>query len=129
MALALVIFPDPFYAGNTPTFSSLLSRDLTHLAPDTRFSLNDRIHLYTVWTDLQGSHQVVVKWVRPDGKVQETTRFKFTVPEKTPHYRTWAWLEFKKSLLNIPESKFIGPWKARLFLDNRQLAEYSFQVL
>lgn len=72
----------------------------------------------------------MVKWIRPDGKAQETTRFKFTVPEKEENYRTWAWLSFKKSLLNVTtaDSKFVGPWKARLFMDDQLVAEYSFQV-
>lgn len=129
--LALGFLATPLSAKTPPgfTFHSLLTRDLANLAPDTRFSLNDRIHLYTVWTGLKGSHQLVVKWVRPDGQVQETTRFTFSVPEKAPNYRTWAWLEFKKSLMNIPESKFLGKWKARMFLDSKQMAEYEFQVL
>jgi hypothetical protein len=122
--------PVPGGAGAAPTWQSLLTRDLSNLTPDTKFSLNDKIHLYTVWTGLQGSHALMVKWVRPDGKVQETTRFKFSVPAGDANYRTWAWLSFKKSLLNISsgDSKFIGPWKARLFMDDKLMAEYPFQV-
>lgn len=113
-----------------PTFQSLLTRDLSNLTPNTRFSLNDKIHLYTIWTGLKGAHRLMVKWIRPDGKVQETTRFNFSVPEKVDNYRTWAWLSFKKSLLNISaaDSKFVGPWKARLFMDDKLVAEYPFQV-
>jgi hypothetical protein len=128
--LAQTLFPAGGPAGPVPTFQSLLTRDLSNLTPDTRFSLNDKIHLYTVWTGLKGSHELMVKWVRPDGKVQETTRFKFSVPAGDVNYRTWAWLSFKKSLLNITtaDSKFIGAWKARLFMDEKLTAEYPFQV-
>jgi hypothetical protein len=133
LILALLLLPAPaaVRAGAAPTFQSLLTRDLSNLTPATRFSLNDKIHLYTVWTGLQGAHALMVKWVRPDGKVQETTRFKFSVPAGEVNYRTWAWLSFKKSLLNISagDSKFVGSWKARLFLDDKLLAEYPFQVL
>ena len=130
LALLLLPAPVPVQAGAAPTFQSLLTRDLSNLTPATRFSLNDKIHLYTVWTGLQGSHALMVKWVRPDGKVQETTRFKFSVPAGDANYRTWAWLSFKKGLLNIRsgDSKFIGPWKARLFMDDKLMAEYAFQV-
>jgi hypothetical protein len=126
----LLLAPTRGLAGPAMTYQSLLTRDLSNLAPDTRFSLNDKIHLYTVWTGLKGSHELMVKWVRPDGKVQETTRFKFSVPPADLHYRTWAWLSFKKSLLNISagDSKFIGAWKARLFMDEKLLTEYPFQV-
>jgi hypothetical protein len=108
----------------------LLTKDINNLAPSTRFSLNDRIYLVTVWTGLKNGHQLMVQWVRPDQKIQETTRFKFTVPEETINYRTWGWLSFKKKLWNLSssEGKFIGTWKARLYLDDRFMAEYLFEV-
>jgi hypothetical protein len=130
LTLVLTLTPVRGPAGTAPTFQSLLTRDLSNLAPAAKFSLNDKIHLYTVWTGLRGSHALMVKWVRPDGKAQETTRFKFSVPPGDVNYRTWAWLSFKKSLLNVStaDSKFVGPWKARLFLDEKLVAEYPFQV-
>jgi hypothetical protein len=107
-----------------------LTKDLTSLAPSTRFSLNDRIYLVTVWNGLKNAHQFMVHWVRPDQKIQETTRFKFSVPEGTVNYRTWGWLSFKKRLWNLSssETKFIGTWKARLYLDDQFLAEYPFEI-
>jgi len=114
-----------------PTFHSILTKDLTQLIPATSFSKNDRIYLHTVWTGLQGAHEIKVLWIRPDKKVQETTRFKVNVPPKTPNYTTWAWLSFKKGLLDIlpVEGKFIGSWKAQLFLDGRLMAEYTFSIM
>ena len=91
---------------------------------------NDKIYLYTVWTGLAGEHEIKVLWIRPDKGVQETTRFKIKVPPNTQTYTSWAWLSFKKGLLDIlpTEGKFIGPWKARLFLDEKFLMEYAFKV-
>jgi S1-C subfamily serine protease len=112
-----------------PTFQSLLTRDRTSLSASSRFSLDDRVYLVTVWTGLKNDHQFMVEWVRPDGYVQDTTRFNFTVPENTTKYRTWGWLSFKKRSWSFTESKFIGNWKARLYLDGRFLAEYYFSVI
>lgn len=113
-----------------PTFHTILAKDLTRLAPATSFSKNDKIYLYTVWSGLSGDHEVKVLWIRPDKAVQETTRFKIKVSPNTPTYTSWAWLSFKKGLLDIlpTEGKFIGPWKARLFLDEKFLMEYAFTV-
>jgi hypothetical protein len=113
-----------------PNFHSVLTRDLNRLIPETRFSRSDRIYLNTTWTGLKGKHEVKVLWIRPDRKVQETTRFSFTVPPGNTSYQTWAWLAFKKGVLNLSpgEAKFIGPWKAQLYLDDRLLIEYPFTV-
>ena len=72
----------------------------------------------------------MVHWVRPDQKIQETTRFSFSVDPGALTYRTWAWLSFKKKLWNLSssEGKFIGLWKARLYLDDRFLMEYPFEI-
>jgi hypothetical protein len=114
-----------------PAFHSILVKNLKQLTPATSFSKNDQIYLYTVWTGLTGDHELKVLWVRPDKKVQETTRFKVKIPPNTRNYTTWAWLSFKKGLLDFMASDaiFIGPWKARLFLDDKFLAEYPFSVL
>jgi len=114
----------------SPTFYSILTKDKTRLNPVTSFSSNDRIYLYTVWTDLKGDHEIKVLWIRPDKTVQETSRFTINIPPDARNYTTWAWLFFKKGLLNISaiEEKFIGPWKARLFLDEKFMAEYEFSV-
>jgi hypothetical protein len=113
-----------------PTFRSILTKDLTRLIPVTSFSKSDKVYLYTVWTGLAGEHEVKVLWIRPDTGVQETTRFKIKVPPNAQTYTSWAWLSFKKGLLDIlpSEGKFIGPWKARLFLDEKFLMEYAFKV-
>ncbi|MGC1404112.1 MAG: hypothetical protein WA974_14435 [Thermodesulfobacteriota bacterium] len=112
------------------TFHTILTKDLTRLIPVTSFSKNDKIYLYTVWTGLAGGHEIKVLWIRPDKGVQETTRFKIKVPPNSQTYTSWAWLSFKKGLLDIlpTEGKFIGPWKARLFLDEKFLMEYAFTV-
>jgi hypothetical protein len=113
-----------------PTFHSILTKDLNRLIPIASFSRNDRIYLYTVWTGLQGAHEIKVLWIRPDKKVQETVRINEKISSKTPNYTTWAYLAFTKGLLNISpfERNFIGPWKARLFLDGKLLMEYDFSV-
>ncbi len=112
------------------TFHTILTKDLTRLVPVTSFSRNDKIYLYTVWTGLAGNHEIKVLWIRPDKKVQETTRYKIKVPHNSQNYTSWAWLSFKKGLLDIlpTEGKFIGPWTARLFLDEKFLMEYAFTV-
>lgn len=128
---ALHLLLSPAY-GESPrsSFTTILSKDLTRLAAATSFSRTDRIYLHTVWTGLTGSHEVKVLWIRPDKKIQETTRFAFSVPPGNTSYRTWAWLSFKKGMLNVSggEVKFIGAWKAHLFLDGKFLAEYSFFI-
>jgi hypothetical protein len=113
------------------TYHSFMVKDLNQLTPTTSFSKSDKIYLYTVWTGLTGNHELKVLWIRPDNKVQETTRFKVNIPLKTATYTTWAWLSFKKGLLDLMSSdaQFIGPWKARLFLDDKFLKEYAFTVL
>ncbi|MFH0786882.1 MAG: hypothetical protein V2B13_04610 [Pseudomonadota bacterium] len=120
-----------FAQPQTPPFHSFLTKDLTRLVPATSFSKNDQIYLHTVWTDLTGNHEIKVLWVRPDKTVQETSRIKVMIPPKTSSYTTWAWLSFKKGLLDfLPmDAKFIGSWKARLFLDGNLLKEYPFSVL
>jgi hypothetical protein len=113
------------------TYHSFMVKDLNQLTPTTSFSKSDKIYLYTVWTGLTGDHKLKVLWVRPDKKIQETTQFEVKVPLKTLNYTTWAWLEFKKRPLDFMSSDaiFIGPWKARLFLDGKFLKEYDFSVL
>jgi hypothetical protein len=114
-----------------PTFHTILTKDLTRLVPVTSFSKNDKIYLHTIWTNLTGDHEIKVLWLRPDKKVQETTRLKVKIPPETPNYTTWAWLSFKKGLLDImpTEGRFIGSWKSQLFLDEKLLKEYTFSVL
>jgi hypothetical protein len=113
------------------SFRSILTKDLTRLVPVTSFSKSDKIYLHTVWTDLAGDHEIKVLWLRPDKRVQETTRLKVSIPPKTQSYTTWAWLSFKKGLLDVlpMDGKFIGSWKAQLFLDGVLLKEYPFMVL
>jgi len=114
----------------SPTFYSILTKDKTRLNPVTSFSTTDQIYLYTIWTSLKGDHEIKVLWIRPDKTVQETSRFTVKIPPNAQNYTTRAWLFFKKGLLNISsiEEKFIGPWKARLFLDEKIMAEYGFSV-
>lgn len=114
-----------------PTFHSILTKDLNRPVPADSFSKNDRIYLLTDWTGLQGFHEIKVLWIRPDKTVQETVRLKENVSSKNSKYTTWAYLSFKKGLLNISpqEGKFIGPWQAQLFLDGKLLKEYDFSVL
>jgi hypothetical protein len=114
-----------------PIFQTILTKDLTRLVPVTSFSKNDKIYLHTVWTNLTGDHEIKVLWIRPDKKIQETTLLKVKIPHNTSNYTTWAWLSFKKGLLDIlpSEGKFIGLWKAQLYLDGNLLKEYTFSVL
>jgi hypothetical protein len=113
------------------TYHSFFTKDLNQLNPVTAFSKSDRIYLYTVWTGLTGDHDLKVLWIRPDKKVQETTRLKVKVPPNTSNYNTWAWLSFKKGLLEnlSTEGKFIGLWRVKLFLDEKFLMEYTMTVL
>jgi hypothetical protein len=113
------------------TYQSIMVKDLDRLTPATSFSKSDKIYLYTTWIALTGRHEIKVLWIRPDNKIQETTRLKIDIPPKTQTYTTWAWLSFKKGLLDFMSSdaQFIGPWKARLFLDDTFLKEYAFSVL
>jgi hypothetical protein len=108
-----------------------MTKDLDRLVPVTTFSKSDKIYLHTVWTNLTGEHEIKVFWIRPDKKIQETTRMKVNIPPNSPSYTTWSWLSFKKGLLDIlpTEGKFIGLWKAQLFLDGKLLKEYPFSVL
>jgi len=112
------------------TFHSFLTKDLNRPIPVTSFSKNDRIYLLTDWTGLQGSHEIKVLWIRPDKTVQETVRIKENISSRSSRHTTWAYLSFKKGLLNISplEGKFIGPWKAQLFLDGKFLKEYDFSI-
>jgi hypothetical protein len=111
-------------------FHSTLTKDLNRPISVTSFSKNDRIYLLTVWTGLQGPHEIMVLWIRPDRKIQETVRLKENVSSKTPTFTSWAYLSFTKGLLNISplEGKFTGDWKAQLFLDGKLLREYDFTV-
>jgi MYXO-CTERM domain-containing protein len=113
-----------------PDFHSTLTKDLNRPVPTASFSRNDRIYLVTVWTGLQGPHEIKVLWIRPDKTVQETVRLKENIPSKPPNYTTWAYLSFTKGLLNISpsEGKFIGGWKAQLYLDGNFLKEFDFTV-
>ncbi len=112
------------------TFHSILTKDLNRPIPSTTFSKNDRIYLVTSWTGLHGPHEIKVLWVRPDKTVQETVRLKENISSKIKTYSSWAYLSFTKGLLNISpvEGKFIGAWKAQLFLDGKLLKEYDFSV-
>jgi hypothetical protein len=114
----------------SPTFHSILTKDLNRPIPVTAFSKNDRIYLLTVWTGLHGPHEIKVLWIRPDTTVQETVRLKENVSSKTPTFTSWAYLSFSKGLLNLSplEGKFMGTWKAQLFLDGNLLQELGFTV-
>ncbi len=123
--------PETPDSSRAPSFFSLLTKDLKRPVPTSSFSKNDRIYLVTTWTGLHGTHEIKVLWVRPDTKVQETVRLNENVSSRLPTYTTWAYLSFTKGLLNISpfEGKFIGSWKAQLFLDGKLLKEYDFTVL
>lgn len=123
--------PETPDSSRAPSFYSLLTKDLKRPVPTSSFSKNDRIYLVTTWTGLHGTHEIKVLWVRPDKTVQETVRLNENIPSGLPTYTTWAYLAFTKGLLNISpfEGKFIGSWKARLFLDGKLLKEYDFTVL
>jgi hypothetical protein len=122
----------PETSGQTriPAHHSILTKDLNRPVPAASFSKNDRIYLVTVWTGLQGSHEIKVLWVRPDKTVQETVRLKKNIPAQHPTFTSWAYLSFTKGLLNLSplEGKFIGVWKAQLFLDGNLLKEFDFTV-
>jgi hypothetical protein len=113
-----------------PDHHSILTKNLKQPIPAQTFSRSDRIYLLTVWTGLQGNHEIKVLWVRPDGTVQETVRLNEKIPTISKTYTTWAYLSFTKGLLNISptEGKFIGAWKAQLFLDGKLLKEFDFTV-
>jgi hypothetical protein len=122
--------PETTVQAQDPTFHSILTKDLNRPIPGNSFSKNDKIYLVTVWTGLQGQHEIKVLWIRPDKTVQETVRLKEIVPSNPPTYTSWAYLSFTKGLLNISplEGKFIGAWKAQLFLDGKFLKGYDFTV-
>ncbi len=122
--------PEASTGAQAMTFHSTLTKDLNRPIPADTFSKNDRIYLVTAWTGLQGPHEIKVLWVRPDKTVQETVRLKENISSKIPTYSSWAYLSFTKGLLNISpvEGKFIGAWKAQLFLDGKLLKEYDFSV-
>ncbi len=115
-----------------PTFHSILTKDQISLAPDTRFSINDRISFQTVWTGLTGTHEEKVRWIRPNGITHEQTRLTFTIPSGNPSYSTSACcLEFPtKQMVFISAHRlsYLGTWRAQLFLDGRLLSEYSFSI-
>lgn len=113
-----------------PNFHSILTKDLNRPVPASSFSKSDRIYLVTVWTGLHGAHEIKVLWIRPDKTVQETVRLNENIPSKSPTYTTWAYLSFTKGLFNISpsEGKFIGAWKAQLYLDGNLLKEFDFTV-
>jgi hypothetical protein len=128
---ALLLFSASRVWSQGMTYQTIMVKDLNRLTPTTSFSKSDKIYLYTTWIALTGHHEIKVLWIRPDNKIQETTRLKVEIPPKTQTYTTWAWLSFKKGLLDFMSSdaQFIGPWKARLFLDDTFLKEYPFSVL
>ena len=125
----LILLLSPVWA-QEPTFRSILTKDLNRLIPATTFSRNDKIYLHTVWTRLTGKREIKVLWIRPDKKVQETTRLQVNLSSNTITYTSWSWLSFKKGLFDFlgMEGKIIGVWKAQLFLDDTLLKEYIFTV-
>ncbi|HMK65060.1 MAG TPA: hypothetical protein VK564_04645 [Thermodesulfobacteriota bacterium] len=129
--LILLLFPMSRVWSQGMTYQSILVKDLNRLTPTTSFSKSDKIYLYSTWSGLTGNHEMKVLWIRPDNRIQETTRLKVNIHPKAQTYTTWAWLSFKKGLLDFMSSdaQFIGPWKARLFLDDTFLKEYTFTVL
>jgi hypothetical protein len=120
----------PESVAKIPTQHSILTKDLNRPIPARVFSKNDRIYLLTVWRGLHGPHEIKVLWVRPDKTVQETVRLKENIPANNPTFTSWAYLSFTKGLLNISplEGKFVGDWKAQLFLDGNLLKEFDFSV-
>lgn len=101
LLLGIWCFTVVLVQAQAPTFYSILTKDKTRLNPITSFSYNDRIYLYTAWTGLKGDHEIKVLWIRPDKTVQETSRFTVKIPPNAQNNMTWAWLYFKKGLLNI----------------------------
>jgi hypothetical protein len=112
-------------------YYSFLSKDQISSTPDSRFSFSDRISLQTVWTGLTGTHKETVLWIRPDGKAHEQTRLTFTVPSGNLSYRTSACclkLRKRRFFLSPKLINYTGTWRARLFLDEGFLSEYSFFI-
>ncbi len=118
--------------GNTnPVFNSFLTKDQNTLTPSTQFTFSDRISLQTVWTGLTGTHEETVLWIQPGGQPHEKIQFKFIVPSGNSDYRTSACcLNFRKKrfFLSAKQIKYIGTWRAQLFLDGKLLSEYPFIV-
>jgi len=106
--------------------------------PVTRFSPADTIGLCLVLKDLpEGDYAFHADWYNADGKLQETSRHRFT---KQPGRAEIIAAELKmikaspiRRMFSTTETtgyhmKFYGKWRVKLFLNGKEIAGKNFEV-
>lgn len=121
----------------TTGFSSELDGQIPKRTGETEFTCSDTVYLLMDVGGLEaGVHGVEVHWMGPRGNRQELTRFDAT--STGDPLIVWAWMR-----LHPPEDtglvrafdpslgmrNFIGEWDIRIFIDTKQVARDSFNVL
>jgi len=104
----------------------------------TEFDCNDKI--FTVVElqhyDTDTPYHLSVKWLNPDGNVQEHTQYPFNV--SSSETRLWAWLSLSRATgagmiqwLNPAAGleEFIGEWEVQVRINDKMLDTKHFQVL
>ena len=106
--------------------------------PVTRFSPTDAIGLLVIFKDLEDGHYTFhADWYNAAGKLQETSRYRFTKqPDRTEVID--AQLDIIKAsplkrLFSSTETtgyhmKFYGKWRVKLFLNGKEVNSKDFEV-
>ena len=106
--------------------------------PVTRFSPTDTIGLRVIFNDLEEGHYTFhADWYNASGKLQETSRYRFTKQPGRVEIID-AQLEIIKAsplrrLFSSTEAtgyhmKFYGNWRVKLFLNGKEVTKKKFEV-
>ena len=106
--------------------------------PVTRFSPTDTIGLLVIFNDLEEGHYTFhADWYNASGKLQETSRYRFTKQPGRAEIID-AQLEIIKAsplrrLFSSTETtgyhmKFYGKWRVKLFLNGKAVTGKDFEV-
>jgi len=107
------------------------------LGNQEEFDCNDKIFTVVELSNYpKKEFQLSVKWINPEGDVQEHTQYPFTV--HNDFTRVWAWLSLSRAtgagmlqFINPAAGmeEFVGEWKVQISLNNKRVAEDKFVVL
>lgn len=105
-------------------FKAMMSSSIENERPvDSRASFSvqddDRMYVYVYWSELEGDHRVVVKWIMPDQRLFNENIYDSTFG--TADWRTW----FRQRMFRIMPT---GVWAFQLFLDGKLLTTKKFSV-
>lgn len=104
----------------------------------TEFGCEDKIFTVVELSNYKsgGPYQLSVKWINPNGEVQEHTKYPFHISKNET--RLWAWISLLRATgagmmqwLNPAAGleEFIGEWEVKVKINGKTIDSQNFQVI